>query len=72
LQAQGVDVSMASPPLEDAAALANQRQNLRELLARADIGLSGSSDLHRKRQKNRLEKLRFLSRHQMHPVGEVL
>jgi L-lactate dehydrogenase complex protein LldG len=42
LQAQGVDVSMASPPLEDAAALANQRQNLRELLARADIGLSGA------------------------------
>ena len=42
LQAQGVEVSIAAPPLEDAAAMAAQRRHLRDLLARADIGLSGA------------------------------
>ncbi|ETX00206.1 MAG: lactate utilization protein B/C [Candidatus Entotheonella factor] len=42
LQEQGVEVSPAAPPLEDAAAMAEQRDHLRELLARADIGLSGA------------------------------
>lgn len=42
LQAQGVEVQTAAPPIEDAAAMAAQRQNLRNLLARADIGLSGA------------------------------
>jgi L-lactate dehydrogenase complex protein LldG len=42
LQEQGVEVRAAGPPLEDAAALAEQRRNLRDLLARADIGLSGA------------------------------
>jgi len=42
LQEQGVEVHTAGPPLEDAVALANQRRNLRDLLARADIGLSGA------------------------------
>ncbi|PON14321.1 hypothetical protein C2W62_29705 [Candidatus Entotheonella serta] len=42
LQQQGVDVEVAAPPHDDPAALADQRQNLRELLARADIGLSGA------------------------------
>jgi len=42
LQEQGVAVSTTGPPLEEAAGLANQRQNLRDLLARADIGLSGA------------------------------
>ncbi|ETX06601.1 MAG: hypothetical protein ETSY2_16150, partial [Candidatus Entotheonella gemina] len=42
LQEQGVDVSPAAPPLEDSAAMAEQRQQLRDLLARADIGLSGA------------------------------
>ncbi len=42
LQDQGVDVRTATPPLDDAAAMAEQRQQLRDLLARADIGLSGA------------------------------
>ncbi len=42
LQEQNVEVRTAAPPHEDAAAMAEQRQNLRDLLARADIGLSGA------------------------------
>jgi L-lactate dehydrogenase complex protein LldG len=42
LATQGVEVSTAAPPLEDEAAMAEQRQRLRDLLARADIGLSGA------------------------------
>lgn len=46
LQEQGVEVAPAAPPPDDAPsrddALAAQRQNLRDLLARADIGLSGA------------------------------
>ena len=42
LQAQGVEVSAASAPLDDAAALEAQRHRLRDLLARADIGLSSA------------------------------
>jgi L-lactate dehydrogenase complex protein LldG len=42
LQEQGVEVRTAAPPLEDPEAMAEQRRNLRDLLARADIGLSGA------------------------------
>lgn len=42
LQQQGVDTEVAAPPLDDEAVMAEQRQKLRELLARADIGLSGA------------------------------
>lgn len=42
LQGHGVEVRTATPPLEDEAAMSGQRQDLRDLLARADIGLSGA------------------------------
>ena len=41
LQEQGVEVRAASPPLDDAA-WEEQRRRLRDLLARADIGLSSA------------------------------
>jgi L-lactate dehydrogenase complex protein LldG len=42
LQEHGVSVRTTGPPLEDAAGLTEQRRNLRDLLSRADIGLSGA------------------------------
>ncbi len=42
LQEQGVDVQTATPPPADETATSEQRQTLRDLLARADIGLSGA------------------------------
>lgn len=42
LQQQGVEVRTATPPHEDETAMSAQRQDLRDLLARADIGLSGA------------------------------
>jgi len=42
LHEQGVDIHTAGPPLDDSVGLAEQRRQLRDLLARADIGLSGA------------------------------